>query len=127
MKLNKLLTARAVISKCAGDRLPAPIAYKFARFLRLTEGDEVFYNDKFRAILNVHAKKDEAGNFVKAEGNSNGIALNPDTAKVCQQEIKELENTEIELPFHFTMGDMGGLTLTIKDCLDLDDLIKEGE
>ena len=124
MKLNRLVAARAVIfSKCA-EKLPAHIAYKFARFLRITDGDERFFNERFKAILDNYAQKDEEGGFVR---DGDGIALNPETAETCKQEIRELEGTEVELQFHFSMNDMSNLTLSIKDCFDMDDLIKEEE
>ncbi len=122
MKLNRLVTARAAIfSKCS-EKLPASIAYKLAKFLRLTDGDEKFFNEKFKAILDNYAQKDEDGNFVRGDG---GIVLKPETAEVCKQELRELEGTEIELPFQFSMDDMSCLTLSIKDCFDMDGLIKE--
>lgn len=124
MKLSKLVTARAVLfSKCSNEKLPANIAYKFARFLRLTDGDENFFNEKFKEILENYAQKDEKGSFVR--DGDNGIALKPETTDVCKKEIRELENTEIELPFHFSLNDMSCLTLSIRDCFDMDDLIKE--
>jgi len=123
MKLKKLMTARAVISKCAGEKLPAHVAYKFARFIRLTDGDENFYHEKFNTILDNYAKKDEEGNLVR-DGEF-GIALKPETTEDCRREMHELENTEVELPFHFSMKDMSCLTLSIKDCFGLEDLIKE--
>ena len=122
MKLVKLLAARSAISKCAGERLPATIAYKFARFLRLTDGDESFYHEKFKVILDSYAKKDESGNFIHEGGR--GIALKPECIEVCQKEIAELENMEIEMPFSFTLDEIGNLSLSIKDCFDLDELIK---
>lgn len=124
MKLNRLVAARAVIfSKCAGEKLPAHIAYKFAKFLRLTDGDETFFNERFKAVLDSYAQKDENGHFVR--DGERGIALKPDCTETCRKEMQELENTEIELPFQFTLNDISCLTLSIKDCFELDELIME--
>jgi hypothetical protein len=122
MELNKILTARSVISKCAGEKLPPQIAYKFAKFLKATDTEEEFFNNKLKGILDQYAEKDTSGDFVKSDGN--GVLIQPDKIEVCQTEISQLEKTEIEISFSFSLTDFEGLKLSITDIFNLDELIK---
>ena len=125
MKLFRLINARAVIAKCAKERLPAQTAYKLVKFLKCTDNDETFYNEKFRSILNQYAKKDEDGNFMPSEGG--GIALKPETAEACNKEILELENTEIDNAATFTIDEFSGICLSMSDIFAIEELIIEKE
>jgi len=122
MKLIKLIAARVVISQCAKEKLPAQVAYKFVKFLKATDNDEIFYNEKLKGILSQYAKKDANGNFVH---DGNGIALIPETAEACKQEIYELDNTVIEMPATFTIDEFSGLSLSMTDILALESLLIE--
>jgi len=124
MKLINLINARGVIVQFAREKLPAQTAYKLFNFLKETDKDEAFYNDKRTGIIKRYAKKDDEGNFVP---DGNGIALIPETAEACKKELLELENTVIELPVRFTIEEFGGLSLSMADILVIEELLANKE
>jgi len=122
MKLSRLIGARTIITQYAKEKLPAQTAYKFVKFLKTTDADEAFYNEKLRDIINQYAQKDEFGNFVQ---NDSGIVLVPETAAVCKSEIQELDNTIIEMPAKFSIQELSGLCLSMADILMIEELLIE--
>ena len=64
MQLIKIINARGVIAQYAGEKIAAQTAYKLFNFLKSTDKDEIFYNEKRKEIIDRYAKKDEEGNYV---------------------------------------------------------------
>lgn len=124
MKLIELLNARKVIAKFSQEKLPVSVSYKLAKLIRSTDSDEVFYNEKISEIINKYRQKDEQGNFIETD--ANGIPLSEKTAEKCKEEIKELENTKVDMPnIKFKVEELGGLRLSVQEIFALDNLISE--
>ena len=52
MKLYKLLRARKILGDHMHEQLPAPLAYKIMKFIKASENEGAFYNEKFNEIVN---------------------------------------------------------------------------
>jgi len=124
MKLINIIRARGVIVEHAREKMEAQTAYKFVKFLKVTDNDEVFYNDKLTEILDRYAVKDENGKFIP---DSSGISLIPETADDCKKKVEELDNTIVEKPFTFTIDEFSGLSLSMTEILAVDELLVETE
>ena len=88
MKLNELLLARKVIVSKSQTQVPARLAYKMMKFIKGTEDEENFYNEKLRAIIEEYGARDKEG---KLEGESGGVKIRPDALSACKSAIKELD------------------------------------
>ena len=124
MKLINIIRARGVIAEHAREKMPAQTAYKFVKFLKATDNDEIFYNDKLTEILDLYAVKDENGKFIP---DGNGISLIPETADDCKKKVEELDNTIVEKPVTFTIDEFSGLSLSMTEILAVDELLVETE
>lgn len=123
MNLITLLNARKIIMQHSQEKLPTPLAYKFAKFIRETDGDEVFYNEKFTEITNQYRQKDDKGNFIES---NDGIPLVADVAEKCKEELKELGDTKIDsLNIKFSLQELSVLKMSMRDIFILEDLIEE--
>jgi hypothetical protein len=123
MDLITLINARKIIMQHSQEKLPVSLAYKFAKFLKGTEGDEAFYNEKFLEIVNQYRQRDENGNFVES---GNGIPLVASETEKCKEELKELGNTKVNLPnIRFSLHELSILKLSVQDIFVLEELFEE--
>ena len=123
MKLIKLINARSVIVQHAREKLPVQTAYKLIKFLKSTDNDEIFYNEKRRDIINQYAEKDKEGNLKQKNGMLSWL---PGKEEACNNELIELNDTQVELPpIKFTIDELGGLQLSVKDVFDIEELLIE--
>ena len=123
MKLKQLIEARKTIMQYAKEKIPAPTAYKLIKFLKHTDTDELFLNEKLREIIIRYARKDEGGEYIFDE--NKGICLKPDYIEDARKEITELENVEIEIPFRFSLEEFTWLKISMSEIYTLDGLIEE--
>ena len=123
MKLNELLLARKVIVSKSQTQVPARLAYKMMKFIKGTEDEENFYNEKLRAIIEEYGARDKEG---KLEGESGGVKIRPDALSACKSAIKELDGTQIDAPqITFNLDEIEPLTLSAKEMLALEYFVKE--
>ena len=124
MKLYELLEARTIINKnIDGTKsISAPLAYKIMKLIKNTQNDCDFYQEKFNAILNEYGEKDENGQFIQAEG---GIKIQDGKMDECTAKVKELNETEVELPnIKFTLDELSPYSFSISDMMLIDELIQ---
>ncbi len=125
MKLYELLQARTVINThIDGTKsIAAPLAYKIMKLIKNTQNDCDFYQEKFNTILNEYGEKDEKGQLIQAEG---GIKIQDGKMDECTTKIKELNETEVELPnIKFTLDELSPYSFSISDMMLIDELIQE--
>jgi len=123
MTLIQLIKARQIVAKYAGEKISTALSYKLVKFIKATDNDESFYNDKLKSILETYVEKDDEGNYVQ---HGNGFKIKPDQIQECNKENLELENTEVTLPdIHFTVSELEDLKLSMREILSLDELITE--
>ena len=124
MKLVDIVGARKVISTKATEILEFRLAYKFAKFIKLTNDDEEFYAKHQKELIEQYCKKDDEGNIIPDE--SGRYQFDNDNVKLLNEKLKELADTDIEIPenLKFSEEELTALKFSIEEALSLSDLIK---
>lgn len=123
MKFGTLLSIRNIITENKDEKLPASVAYKFMKFLSLTEEDLKFFVTRFQEIINKYSKKDENGEVIRQDDN---IAIQEGKYAECQKELDELYTTEAICPsIEFTLEELGSLKLSVQEMCEFEELIRE--
>ena len=124
MKLVDIVGARKVISTKATEMLEFRLAYKFAKFIKLTNDDEEFYTKHQKKLIEQYCKKDDEGNIIPDE--SGCYQFDNDNVKLLNEKLKELADTDIEIPesLKFSEEELTALKFSIEEALSLSDLIK---
>lgn len=122
MKLYNLLQIRTTLNAHTKDTMSTMLAYKIMKFIKSTEAEENFYNEKIQEILLKYGAKDENGNYIKSE---NGIKIIDDKVDDCHKEVNELAATEVEVPaITFTIDKLSQINLTVAELYTLDEIIQ---
>lgn len=123
MKLNTLLQVRKVLGAHVNEPLPTILAYKILKFMKGTDVEGEFYNDKLREIIEKYGARDDAGNIVR---NGDSVSISPEFLDECNKEIAELGDTEIEIPqIRFSIGELVPIKFSVSELFSLDEIITE--
>lgn len=123
MKLNKLLQARKVLEKHANEPIPTLLAYKILKFMKASDTEGAFYNDKLKEIIMKYGERDDSGNLINSNG---GVNIARDKIEECEKEIKELDETDVEKPqITFTIQELTPINFSVSELYSLDELIEE--
>lgn len=120
MKLGNLLRVRRTISAHSRESISAPLAYKFMKFMKASDSEDAFYVSQVKEII---AKYEDKSVSHQAEGS---IKIQADKVQICQDEINQLEQMEVEAPIvYFSLAELRELKLTVMEVFSLDEIIKE--
>lgn len=123
MKLDELLLIRKIIISKSQIQVPARLAYKMMKVIKGTDDEENFYNEKLRAIVEEYGERDEGGKLVE-DGNS--CKIKPDALSACRSAIKELDDTQVDVPkITLNLDEIEPLTLSAAEMIALQPIIKE--
>lgn len=123
MKLVNLIQAREAIKHHTQDKVPFRTAYKFMRFIKETETQDSFYNDKLKELIELCGKKDEDGKLIYSDGM---LSLQEDHAKEWSEKIKELYDTDVEAPeTMFKPEELDCIEVTTEEMIAIGDFIEE--
>lgn len=123
MKLNKLLQIRKVLSEHANEPIPTLLAYKILKFMKATDTEGAFYDQKLKEIIEKYGAKDEQGNAVYSDGK---VSIANESIVECQQAMDELGNTEVEIPnITFSIQELTPIIFTVAELFSLDEIIVE--
>ncbi len=123
MKLNKLLQIRKVLSEHANEPIPTLLACKILKFMKATDTEGAFYDQKLKEIIEKYGAKDEQGNAVYSDGKVN---IANESIVECQQAMDELGNTEVEIPnITFSIQELTPIIFTVAELFSLDEIIVE--
>ena len=123
MKLKNLLTARKVIFQHKDDRVPSCLAYKLMRFIKASDSDEAFYNEKLQQAINEYSLKDEKGKNKVVNGN---IAIEPAKIDEFNKTVEEIQNTDVDTPqIKFSIRELEPICLSVSEIYSLDEFIEE--
>ena len=127
MKLINVLNARSVItSKAQVKGVNFKTSFKFMKFLKATDEDENFYNEKREELIKTFATKDENGKIVIE---NNQYKFTDENLAEINKQISELAATEVEIPetLKFSSEELEKMEFTIEEVSAIYDLIKEEE
>ena len=96
MKLINVLNARRVIaSKSQAKGVNFRTSFKFMKFIKSTDEDEKFYNEKREELIKALASKDEDGKLIIENDQYKFTTENFDE---INKKLTELANTEVDIP-----------------------------
>ena len=127
MKLINVLNARSVItSKAQVKGVNFKTSFKFMKFLKATDEDEKFYNEKREELIKTFATKDENGKIVIE---NNQYKFTDENLAEINKQISELAATEVEIPetLKFSSVELEKMEFTIEEVSAIYELIKEEE
>lgn len=127
MKLIDVLNARSVItSKAQVKGVNFKTSFKFMKFLKATDEDEKFYNEKREELIKTFATKDENGKIVIE---NNQYKFTDENLAEINKQISELAATEVEIPetLKFSSEELEKMEFTIEEVSAIYELIKEEE
>lgn len=123
MKLKNLLNARKIIIQYKDEKLSSTLAYKFVKFMKASDSEEAFYNDKLKQLIEEYALRDENGQIATKDGN---IRLMPAKIQDFNNAANELQETEVEAPnVQFKISELEQIKLSVTDLYALDDFVTE--
>lgn len=102
MKLIEVLNARKVIaSKAQATGAGFRTSLKFYKFIKATEEDEKFYNEKRAELIKTYATKDDKGEFIIKDDkyqftDENWNAINEKFAELNTTEVDVSDNLKFE-------------------------------
>lgn len=123
MKLNKLLQIRKVLNEHANEPIPTMLAYKILKFMKASDTEGAFYDEKLKEIIDKYGKKDENGKPLYSDGK---VSIEKESIEECQKAIAELGDTEVELPnITFNIQELTPIVFTVAELFSLDEIIVE--
>ena len=105
MLIKDIIPMQPTLANIVTQKLPFSLAYKFSKLAKVVDDNFAFYREQMQTLINECALKDDKGEIVHDEENSDIIKLNPDMAVDFDRRAKELQEVEItdEVPtFKFT-------------------------
>ena len=127
MKLINVLNARSVItSKAQVKGVNFKTSFKFMKFLKATDEDEKFYNEKREELIKTFATKDENGKIVVE---NNQYKFTDENLAEINKQISELAATEVEIPetLKFSSEELEKMEFTIEEVSAMYEIIEEEE
>lgn len=127
MKLINVLNARRVIaSKSQAKGVNFKTSFKFMKFIKSTDEDEKFYNEKREELIKTFASKDENGELIIED---NQYKFTTENFDEVNKKLTELANTGVEIPeiLKFSSEELEKMEFTIEEVSTIYDLIKEEE
>lgn len=124
MKLSNLIGIRSIFIAHANESVNTKLAYKMMKFIKASDDEETFYNNKIKEIVELYGEKGKDGEFIKDKiGN---IRIKTTNLDECRLAIKQLDDTDVECPsISFTIDELGELKLSMSDMYAIDEIIIE--
>ncbi len=125
IKMHQILEFQLFYDKIKEKEMSIKTAYKFSKLISRLDTEIKFYQRKFQSILEKYGEKDEKGNFKLTE-DKKGVVIKQENLLVCQKEIEELHNLDIEISeVDFTLDELDSLNVTIQEMNIMMPFIKE--
>lgn len=90
-----------------GLNLPLKAAYKITKIKRAVEDEYKFYSEKFQALVEEYARKDENGNIAFSEDGSQ-ILIKDGMIEECNKALNDLQGLQVDIDnYNLTIDDLG--------------------
>lgn len=125
MKLIDVINARRVIiNKASVKGISFGTSFKFMKFMKATDDDQKFYEEKRNELIEKFATKDENGTPIYEDDR---YSFTDENFKEVNKQLVELSETEVEISesLKFTEQELDKMEFTIEEVSAIYDLIKE--
>ena len=125
MKLIDVINARRVIiNKASVKGISFGTSFKFMKFMKATDDDQKFYEEKRNELIEKFATKDENGTPIYEDDR---YSFTDEKFKEVNKQLAELAETEVEISesLKFTEQELDKMEFTIEEVAAIYDLIKE--
>lgn len=116
MKLIEQISARRVLLNHANDKPPIQLGYKMAMFIKASDNDAEFFQEKMNEIVDTYGQKDPNGKLLRSK-DTNNIIIQNGKIDECNAKIKELEEMLVE-PISikkFTLEELAPIQFTVEE------------
>lgn len=105
--MSELLEFRQNVGTFLEQKLPLPVAYKLNKINNATEKEVEFYHEKFQEIVTKYARRDEEGNVIFSDDNTQ-ILIQEDKIPECNDAMEELLGLQVEInTYNLKIEDFG--------------------
>ena len=114
MKMYEILELSNLYSSISNVKLPLKTSYKFARLMKLVEGEIIFYQTKFREIIEEYGVKENGEYKLTSDGQS--IMIIPGKEGECNAKLFELRSLDVPIEgIKFTIEELEGINVSISE------------
>lgn len=124
MKLTnkKIVTDSMILMDISRKELPIKVSYALAKNIAKIEKELEIYNSERQKLLDKYCVKDENGQNKIDENNQ--LKIQEVYLKDWDQDIKELQNIELEIDIHkFKLEELNGYNMTPSELIAIDYMI----
>lgn len=112
-------------STLKGKTMPILLAYKFNQIENLCKEKVEFFNNSLASIIMKYCEKNEEGQPLSTD-NGKTVQIKKDCIDICNNELQELNNLEVEIPdYQISIDDLENLSFTLKEVGTLMPFLKE--
>ena len=126
MKLTnkKIATDSMILMGISRKELPVKVSYALAKNIAKIEKELEIYNSERQKLLDKYCVKDENGQNKIDENNQ--LKIQEMYLKDWEQDIKELQNIELEIDIHkFKIDELNGYNMTASELIAIDYMIED--
>ena len=124
MKMYEVLELQTLYNSIADTKLPLKTTYKFARLMKRAEEEIIFYQEKFREIVEEYGVKENGEYKITPDGQS--IVIIPGKEIECNNKLAELRNLDVLIDgIKFTIDELEGINVSISELSCLISLIED--
>lgn len=125
MKLTnkKIVTDSMILMDISRKELPIKVSYALAKNIAKIEKELEIYNSERQKLLDKYCVKAENGENKIDENNQ--LKIQEEYLKDWNQDIKELQNIELEIDIHkFKLEELNGYNMTPSELIAIDYMIE---
>ena len=124
MKMYEILELSNLYNSISNVKLPLKTSYKFARLMKLVEGELTFYQTKFREIIEEYGVKENGEYKLTPDGQS--IMIIPGKESECNVKLFELRNLDVPIEgIKFSIEELEGIDISIQELACIMSLIED--
>ena len=124
MKMYEILELSNLYNSISNVKLPLKTSYKFARLMKLVEGELTFYQTKFREIIEEYGVKENGEYKLAPDGQS--IMIIPGKENECNVKLFELRGLEVPIEgIKFSIEELEGIDVSIQELACIMSLIED--
>ena len=124
MKMYEILDLQILYKSIANTKLPLKTTYKFTRVMKRAEEEIIFYQEKFREIVEEYGVKENGEYKLTPDGMS--IEIIPGKEVECNTKLAELRNLDVLIDgIKFSIEELEGIDVSISELSCLMSLIED--